>query len=229
MRKLTRLIGIPALFVAATVLAGCAATRPYTGQTSDPNDPNRTRTGALIGAGVGVVAGLLSGDSATERRQRAMVGAGLGALAGGAVGAYQDRQEAALRRQMQGTGVDVVRQGDNITLSMPDNITFGFDSAALKPQFLPVLDNLALTLREYNQTVIEVAGHTDSVGSDAYNQKLSERRAQSVGDYLASRGVMRERMITVGAGETRPVASNDTEYGRSQNRRVEITLVPLQS
>lgn len=229
MHKRIRLTGILTMLAAATVLAGCVTTRPYTGQTSDPNDPNRTRTGALIGAGVGVVAGLLSGDSATERRQRAMVGAGLGALAGGAVGAYQDRQEAELRRQMRGTGVDVVRQGDNITLSMPDNITFGFDSAALKPQFLPVLDNLAMTLRDYNQTVIEVAGHTDSVGSDAYNQQLSERRAQSVSDYLASRGVMRERVISVGAGESRPVASNETEYGRAQNRRVEITLVPLQS
>lgn len=210
-------------------LSGCATTNAYTGQTNDPNDPNRTRTGALIGAGLGVVAGLLSGDSATERRQHAMVGAGVGALAGGAVGAYQDRQEAALRRQMAGTGVDVVRQGDNITLSMPENITFGFDSSALRPQFLPVLDNLSMTLKEYNQTVIEVAGHTDSVGTDSYNQQLSERRAGAVADYLSGRGIMRDRMIVIGAGESRPIASNDTESGRAQNRRVEITLVPLQS
>lgn len=210
-------------------LSGCATTNAYTGQTSDPNDPNRTGTGALIGAGLGVVAGLLSGDSATERRQHAMIGAGVGALAGGAVGAYQDRQEAALRQQMAGTGVDVVRQGDNITLSMPENITFGFDSSALRPQFLPVLDNLASTLTEYNQTVIEVAGHTDSVGTDSYNQQLSERRAGAVANYLGGRGIMRDRMITIGAGESRPIASNDTESGRAQNRRVEITLVPLQS
>ena len=222
MRKLTTL----SVALAATLtFAGCAT---YTGQTSDPNDPNRTQRGALIGAGIGAVAGLLSGDDATERRQRAMVGAGVGALAGGAVGAYQDRQEAALRSQLAGTGVDVIRDGDNITLNMPGAITFGFDSSALQPQFRPVLDDLAMTLNEYNQTIIEVAGHTDSVGDAAYNQNLSEQRAATVANYLAGRGVMRDRMITSGAGETRPIASNDTEAGRAQNRRVEITLVPLQ-
>ena len=216
---------LSAALAATLALAGCAT---YTGQTNDPNDPNRTQRGALIGAGIGAVAGLLSGDDATERRQRALVGAGVGALAGGAVGAYQDRQEAALRSQLAGTGVDVVRQGDNITLSMPGAITFGFDSSALQPQFRPVLDDLAVTLNEYNQTIIEVAGHTDSVGDAAYNQNLSEQRAASVANYLAGRGVRHDRMITIGAGETRPIASNDTEAGRAQNRRVEITLVPLQ-
>jgi outer membrane protein OmpA-like peptidoglycan-associated protein len=152
----------------------------------------------------------------------------VGALAGGAVGAYQDRQEAALRRELAGSGVDVVRQGDNITLNMPGNITFAFDSANLQPQFRPVLDNVAQTLNEYNQTVIEVAGHTDSVGTDAYNQTLSVQRANSVAGYLSSRGVAQQRMIVTGAGETRPIASNDTEAGRAQNRRVEITIVPMQ-
>jgi len=90
-----------------------------------------------------------------------------------------------------------------------------------------VLDNVASTLNEYNQTVIEVAGHTDSVGSDSYNQQLSVQRANSVAAYLSSKGIMQQRMITVGAGETRPVASNDTEAGRAQNRRVEITIVPV--
>ena len=222
MRKLTTL----SVALAATLtFAGCAT---YTGQTTDPADPNRTQRGALIGAGIGAVAGLLSGDDATERRQRALVGAGVGALAGGAVGAYQDRQEAALRSQLAGTGVDVIRDGDNITLNMPGAITFGFDSSALQPQFRPVLDDLAVTLNEYNQTIVEVAGHTDSVGDAAYNQNLSEQRASTVANYLATRGVMRDRMITIGAGETRPVASNATEAGRAQNRRVEITLVPLQ-
>ena len=208
------------------VMAGCAT---YTGQTNDPNDPNRTQQGALIGAAVGAVAGLLTGDDATERRQRALVGAGVGGLTGGAVGAYQDRQEAELRRQMAGTGVDVVRNGDNITLNMPGNITFAFDSSNLQSQFLPVLDNVAGTLSEYNQTIVEVAGHTDSVGTDSYNQALSERRANSVAGYLGSKGIMQQRMIVVGAGETRPVASNDTDSGRAQNRRVEITLVPVRS
>jgi len=216
--------GLCAALASAVMLAGCAT---YTGQTSDPNDPNRTRTGALIGAGIGAVAGLLSGDSAVERRQHAMVGAGVGALAGAGIGAYQDRQEAALRRDLAGTGVDVVRQGDNITLNMPGNITFAFDSSNLQSQFHPVLDNVADTLNEYNQTVIEVAGHTDSVGTDAYNQTLSEQRARSVANYLSSRGVSMQRMIVVGAGESRPIASNSTDAGRAQNRRVEITIVPI--
>lgn len=220
------------------MMAGCMTTGggygrdPYgsQGPYGQPQDEyDRTKKGALIGAAVGAVAGLLSGDDATERRQRALVGVGIGGLAGGAIGNYQDRQERALRERMAGTGVDVVRQGDNITLNMPDNITFGFDSSALQPQFYPVLDDVAATLGEYNQTIVEVAGHTDSKGTDAYNQQLSERRADSVGDYLMSKGLMRDRFIITGAGESRPVASNDTDAGRAQNRRVEITLVPIRS
>jgi outer membrane protein OmpA-like peptidoglycan-associated protein len=110
---------------------------------------------------------------------------------------------------------------------MPGNITFAFNDASLQSQFYPVLDEVARTLSEYNQTVVEVAGHTDNVGSDAYNQELSVRRANSVAAYLQSHGVMQQRLITVGAGESRPIASNDTEEGRAQNRRVEITLVPV--
>ena len=195
--------------------------------TGDQAGMSKTKKGALIGAAVGAVAGLLSGDDATERRQRALVGAGVGGLTGGAIGNYQDRQERALRERMAGTGVGVVRQGDNITLNMPGNITFAFNDASLQPQFYPVLDEVARTLTEYNQTVVEVAGHTDNVGSDAYNQELSVRRANSVASYLQGRGVMQQRLITVGAGESRPVASNDNETGRAQNRRVEITLVPV--
>ncbi|HZH44330.1 MAG TPA: OmpA family protein [Lysobacter sp.] len=229
-----------AAFLGTALLAGCASTGGgYYGQAgygAPPPDQQqgdgrmgRTGKGALIGAAIGAAAGLLSGDSAVERRQRALVGAGVGGLAGAAIGNYQDRQERALRERMQGTGVGVVRQGDNITLNMPDNITFDFDSAALKPQFHPVLDNVANTLAEYNQTVVEVAGHTDAVGTDAYNQQLSERRAQAVANYLMSRGLMRDRFIIVGAGESRPIASNDNDSGRAQNRRVEITLVPLRA
>lgn len=221
----------------AVALAGCATGGGYYGQQSYPQqgpqqvDPSndRTKKGAIIGAAVGAVAGLLSGDDATERRQQALVGAGVGGLAGAAIGNYQDRQERELRSRLAGSGVDVVRQGNNITLNMPSNITFAFDSAELQPQFYPVLDEVAATLREYNQTIVEVAGHTDSVGTDAYNQQLSEQRAASVGNYLMSKGLMRDRFILVGAGESRPIASNDTEAGRAQNRRVEITLVPLRS
>jgi len=209
----------------AVLVAGCQTTDPYSGQRQQ----NRTGTGALIGAGIGIAAGLLTGDSAVERRQHALVGAGLGGLAGAAVGNYQDRQQAALREKLQGTGVDVARKGDNITLNMPGNVTFAFNSANIDPQFYTVLNDVAGVLREYNQTVVEVAGHTDSVGSDEVNQRLSEQRAEAVAQYLAAQGVQRERLITVGGGKRYPIASNDTEAGRAANRRVEITLVPIQS
>lgn len=225
MKKQAMMVLVSAL-VATVTLGGCAT---YTGQTSDPNDPNRTRNNALIGAGIGAVAGLLSGGDATERRQRAMVGAGVGGLAGGAIGAYQDRQEAELRRQTAGTGVEVSRDGDVIKLNLPDGVTFDFGKANLKSQFYPALDNVASTLAEYNQTIVEVSGHTDSVGSDAANQTLSVQRANAVGNYLIGRGLVRERFEIVGFGETRPVASNDTDSGRALNRRVEIRVVPVRS
>ena len=209
----------------AVFTAGCAT---YTGQTDDPNDPNRTKRGALIGAAIGAAAGLLSGDDAVERRQRAMVGAGIGALAGGGIGAYQDRQEAELRRETAGTGIDVSRDGDVIKLNLPDGVTFDFAKYDLKPQFYPALNTIASTLKEYNQTIVEVSGHTDSVGSDAANQTLSERRANSVANYLIGQGVQPARFEVVGMGERYPVASNDTDSGRALNRRVEIRLLPLQ-
>ena len=219
---------IASLFVACLALlaSSCAS---YTGQTNDPNDPNRTRNNALIGAGIGAVAGLLSGSSATERRQHAMIGAGIGGLAGGAIGAYQDRQEAELRRQTAGTGIDVVRDGDVIKLNLPDGVTFDFNRTELKPQFYPALNNVAATLREYNQTMVEVSGHTDNVGSEAVNQRISEQRAQNVASYLIGQGLQRERFEVAGYNFRHPVADNSTEQGRALNRRVEIRLIPLQS
>lgn len=225
MKKQAMMVLVSAL-VATVTLSGCAT---YTGQTNDPNDPNRTRNNALIGAGIGAVAGLLSGGDATERRQRALVGVGVGGLAGGAIGAYQDRQEAELRRQTAGTGVEVSRDGDVIKLNLPDGVTFDFGKANLKSQFYPALDNVASTLAEFNQTIVEVSGHTDSIGSDAANQTLSVQRANAVGNYLIGRGLVRERFEIVGFGETRPVASNDTDSGRALNRRVEIRVVPVRS
>ncbi len=218
------ILPIATALTAALALSSCAT---YTGQTDAPDDPNRTGRGALIGASIGVVAGLLSGDDATERRQRALVGAGVGALAGTAVGAYQDRQEAELRRRTAGTGIDVTRDGDVIKLNLPDAVTFDFNSASLKSQFRPALDGVAATLAEYPQTVIEISGHTDAVGSDAYNQRLSEERAGSVANYLVGKGLVRERFEVVGMGERYPIASNETEDGRARNRRVEIRVLPL--
>jgi outer membrane protein OmpA-like peptidoglycan-associated protein len=162
-----------------------------------------------------------------ERKKRALVGAGLGALAGAGVGAYMDRQEARLRAELERTGVSVTRDGDNITLNMPGNITFATNSADLNANFYDVLNSVSMVLAEFDQTVVEVAGHTDSTGETAYNQSLSERRASSVASYLGTRGVLSDRIITVGAGETRPIATNDTDVGRQANRRVELTLVPL--
>lgn len=206
----------------AAVLATAACTTdPYTGQ--------RTINRTAVGIGAGALGGYLLGDLVGGRSDRTekLIGVGIGAIAGGAVGAYMDRQEAELRRQTAGTGVDVMRQGDELVLRMPSGITFPVDSSAIQPQFRTTLDQVAQTLSSYNQTYIDVYGHTDSTGSDAYNQSLSERRAQSVADYLAMRGVARARMGVRGFGESQPIASNDSEAGRAQNRRVEIKVVPV--
>ncbi len=128
---------------------------------------------------------------------------------------------------MQGTGVEVQRQGDTIQLIMPGNITFATDSAEIASSFYAPLNNLASSFRQYNQNSIEIVGHTDSTGSRAYNQTLSQRRAQSVADYLRAQGVDGTRLSTYGAGPDQPVASNATADGRAQNRRVEVTLRPL--
>ena len=205
------------------IISGCTTLDPY---TREEKTSSATK-GALIGAGIGAVVGLISGDDAVERRQRALIGAGVGALAGGAVGYYMDKQEAELRAELEGTGVSVTRIGDNITLNMPGNVTFATDSSDLSPAFFDVLNSVGKVLAEFDQTVVEVAGHTDSTGSEQYNQSLSERRAGSVAAYLRSQGVISERLITVGMGELRPVADNGTAAGRQANRRVEITMVPI--
>ena len=138
-----------------------------------------------------------------------------------------DRQEAKLRAELEDSGVSVHRDGDNITLNMPGNVTFATGSSDLSPDFSKVLVSVSKVLDEFDQTVVEVAGHTDSRGSEALNQTLSDSRAESVAEYLDAQGVNDQRMITVGMGELRPVADNETSSGRQANRRVEITLVPI--
>ncbi len=197
--------------------------------TTNPQTGQRTISRTAIGAGVGLLGGYLAGDVIGGRSDRTakIIGAGVGALAGGAVGAYMDRQEADLRRQTAGTGVDVIRNGDDLILRMPSGITFPVDSYAIQPQFQQTLNEVARTLGSYDQTYVDVLGHTDSTGSDAYNQTLSINRAQAVANYLSSRGVVSARLGVRGYGESAPIASNDTEMGRAQNRRVEIKVVPL--
>lgn len=204
-----------ALATMTCLLAACATT---------PDDPNaKTKKGAAIGAAAGAAAGYLIGRDS----KGALIGAAGGALIGTAVGRYQDKQEAALRQQLQGSGVDVTREGNNIVLEMPSGITFAFNSSDVNAKFYPVLDKVGATLVEYNQTTVNIVGHTDNVGSDSYNMELSRKRADSVARYLQSRGVDWNRLVVSGAGKSQPVASNDTEAGRAENRRVEITLVPI--
>ena len=176
-------------------------------------EKEKTRKGTGYGAAAGAVVGLLSAGN--NPFKSAMIGAAAGALVGGSVGYYMDKQEAKLRQQMAGTGVDVVRKGDNITLDIPGGVTFAFDSADLNSQFYPVLDKVAGTLSEYDKTVIEVAGHTDSVGSDAYNQQLSEKRGNSVAAYLSQ---PRRRSFTRGDGRRRRGSPGCDERDRGRSR-----------
>ncbi|GAA0601869.1 OmpA family protein [Paenochrobactrum glaciei] len=208
--------------LAATFLSACT-TDPYTGQEKVSN----TAGGAAIGAAVGALGGLMVGGSSNAQRNAVLIGAGIGALGGGAIGNYMDRQESELRAQLQGTGVSVTRNGDRIILNMPSSITFDTDQDAVKGQFYPTLNSVAIVLRKFNQTLVDIKGHTDSTGSASHNQQLSQRRAASVGTYLGSQGIDPRRFAIIGYGASQPVASNATPDGRAQNRRVEIEISPL--
>jgi outer membrane protein OmpA-like peptidoglycan-associated protein len=210
--------------VAALSLSACTSVNPYTGESQLSN----TTGGALLGAGGGaVVGGILGAATGNDARVGALVGAGVGALTGGMIGSYMDQQEAELRAQLQGTGVSVTREGNQIILNMPSNITFDTDSARVKPQFNDTLVSVGLVLKKFDRTLVDVYGYTDSTGPDAYNQKLSQDRAVSVATALANQGVKQQRFYITGRGEDDPIASNATEAGRAQNRRVEILLSPL--
>jgi outer membrane protein OmpA-like peptidoglycan-associated protein len=211
--------------LAVLSLSACTSINPFTGNTQVSN----TTGGAVVGAGGGAVAGAIIGTATgADPRVAALIGAGIGGLTGAAIGRYMDQQEAELRAQLQGTGVSVTRVGQQIILNMPSNITFGVDSATVQPQFNETLISVGLVLRKFNKTIIDVYGHTDSSGSDSYNQELSQRRAVSVATILANQGVDQRRFFIEGRGETDPIASNATESGRAQNRRVEIQLSPIQ-
>ena len=206
----------------AALLLGCASQNPYDNQ---PPSTSKTATYGGLGALAGAAAGALIGHD--DRGKGALIGAAVGGAAGAGYGYYADKQEQELRRSMQGTGVEVQRQGDVIQLIMPGNITFATDSADIASSFYAPLNNLAGSFRQYQQNSIEIVGHTDSTGSHAYNMGLSQRRAQSVANYLAAQGVDQTRLSTRGMGPDQPLASNASAEGRAQNRRVEVTLRPL--
>jgi outer membrane protein OmpA-like peptidoglycan-associated protein len=217
MNRTTYSIG--AVLLVSLLLGACQTTNPYTGQQQTSN----TAKGAGVGAAAGAIIGALAGGS----RKSALIGAGVGVLAGGAVGNYMDKQEAQLRQQLQGTGVSVTRNGDNLILNMPGNVTFATNQSDVNANFYPVLNSVALVLKQYEKTMIDVVGHTDSTGSMQLNMQLSQARAASVGAYLQSQGILAARIATQGVGPQYPIASNDTPEGRAQNRRVELILRPL--
>lgn len=221
MKKILLALGLSSTLI----LTGCTTFDPYTGEEKTTN----TAKGAGIGAGAALVLSYLANkdESSSERKKRMLRDAGIGAIAGGGVGYYMDTQEAKLRKQLRSTGVSVVRDGDNINLVMPGDITFPTAGSDLRSDFYDVLDSVALVLNEFDKTIVAVAGHTDSVGSDAYNQKLSEQRAQSVAAYLQRKNIEPARFEVIGFGERNPVADNTSAEGRALNRRVELTLLPI--
>jgi len=197
--------------------------------TTDPETGQRRISKAAIGGVGGALGGYLLGDLVGGRNDRTekLVGAGIGALAGAGVGAYMDAQERKLRAQTAGTGIDVVRQGDNLVLNMPSSVTFATNQYDIQPRFRATLDQVAATLASYEKTYIDVYGHTDSTGNDGINIPLSQNRARSVADYLSTKGVIAARIGTQGFGASQPVATNDTDAGRQANRRVEIRIAPV--
>lgn len=205
--------------IAASMLTACT-TNPETGQRGISN----TAGGAVIGAGTGALLGVLIGGN---DKRSAAIGAAVGGLAGAGVGRYMDQQEKKLREQTAGTGIEVVRQGDQIQLALPSDISFASGQANIQPQFYQPLNDVASTLNEFPQTAVDIIGHADSQGAEDFNQRLSEQRAQSVQSYLLNQNVRPVRMAAIGYGETRPIADNSTAAGRARNRRVEIILTPI--
>ncbi len=205
------------------LLGACTTTDPY-----GPDRRNNTATGAIAGALGGAVLGYLTNTSNSEEgRKNALIGAGIGALGGAAVGAYMDRQQRELEAQLSGTGVGVARQGDNLVLRMPSDVTFASNQSSINQRFNATLDDVAAVLNRYDQSIIDIIGHADSDGAEDYNLNLSRQRASSVAQYLVSRNVLPDRLYVDGRGESEPVATNATAEGKAQNRRVEILIRPF--
>ena len=202
-------------------LASCTTLDPYTGESKTSNVVKGAGVGAVVGAAIGAA------TAGKDKKKGAVQGAVAGGLIGGGVGYYMDQQELKLRKRLEGTGVSVTRNGDNIRLNMPGNVTFGVNSDSIRPDFINVLEGVTIILKEFDKTNVKIVGHTDSTGNANYNQQLSERRANSVKGFLASQGVSPGRLFSQGLGARSPIADNGSEGGRQQNRRVEIELIPL--
>ena len=210
----------------AILLGGvaCTTTDPY---SSAPRR-NNTGTGVIAGALGGALLGYLTNTSNSEEgRKNALIGAGIGALGGAAVGQYMDRQQRELEAELSGSGVGVARQGDNLVLRMPSDVTFASNQSSINPRVNATLDDVAGVLNRYDQSIVDIVGHADSDGADEYNLNLSRQRASSVAQYLVSRNVLADRLYVDGRGESAPIASNDTAAGKAQNRRVEILIRPF--
>ncbi|MFN4092841.1 MAG: OmpA family protein [Brevundimonas sp.] len=219
-----KLILVSASIAALLGATACTTTDPY---SSTPRR-NNVGTGIIAGAVGGALLGYLTNTSDSEEgRENALLGAGIGALAGGAVGVYMDRQQAALERELSGTGVGVAREGDVLILRMPSDVTFPSNQSGISSSFYPVLDDVIAVLQRYDQSTIDIIGHADSRGTDEYNLTLSRDRASNVARYLVDGGVLPARLYVEGRGESSPIASNDTAAGQAQNRRVEITIRPF--
>jgi outer membrane protein OmpA-like peptidoglycan-associated protein len=229
-QELSLMLTFRRLIIAATaltVLSGCATQNPYDNQGQAQNSGGMSKTAKY--GGLGALAGAVAGAAIdhNNRGKGALIGAAVAGAASAGYGYYADKQEAALRASMANTGVEVQREGDNIKLVMPGNITFATDSSAIASSFYAPLNNLAGSLKQYNQNMIEIVGYTDSTGSRQHNMDLSQQRAQSVATYLTSQGVDAAHLSVRGAGPDSPIASNSDVNGRAQNRRVEVNLKPI--
>ena len=205
-----------------SLLSGCSTVNPYTGEQQRSN----VSSGAIIGAISGAVVGVAS-SSHHDRGKGALIGAFSGAALGGGAGYYMDIQETKLKQKLQSTGVSVTRDGKNIILNMPDQVTFAVNKTELSQPAENVLDSVALVAKEYKNTKLNIFGFTDNTGQANYNQRLSEIRANKVAFYLINLGIDVKRISYKGMGEKSPVASNSNSQGRKQNRRVEIVLSPM--
>jgi len=200
---------ITSVITLSLIMSGCASTN--------------TEKGAAIGA----IAGAILGKSTSNHKDKRLVfGVAIGSIAGAAIGGYMDKQEQEFREELSGTGIDVIREGDNIRLVMPSNITFASNQSYITRGFHAILNDVAKVLTKYDKTYLSIEGHTDSQGSTEFNQNLSVQRASSVKDYLIKQSVLDGRLITIGYGETMPLVGNNTSNNRSINRRVEIQIIP---